>query len=100
MAYKRPIKHLTDAGLDIPLQQPMNIDAQDDAPDAAPATPAAAPAAPAGIRVGLITPGSIADADATFAVTVDEGDASDLSGSNSVAAADLLGTTTGASLMT
>jgi hypothetical protein len=38
--------------------------------------------------------GSIADADVTFAVTMDESDASDGSGSNSVAAVDILGTTT------
>jgi hypothetical protein len=36
--------------------------------------------------------GSVADADATFAVTADESDASDLSGSNSVAAANMVGT--------
>jgi hypothetical protein len=45
----------------------------------------------------LIQTGSLADADATFAVTVDEGDAADLTGSNAVAAGDLLGTTAGAS---
>jgi hypothetical protein len=45
----------------------------------------------------VIAAGSLADADATFTVTVDEGDASDLTGSNAVAAADLLGTTSGAS---
>jgi hypothetical protein len=45
----------------------------------------------------VATMGNLADADATFAVTVDEGDASNLSGSNSVAAADLIGTTSGAS---
>jgi hypothetical protein len=45
----------------------------------------------------VATMGTLADADATFAVTVDEGDASNLSGSNSVAAADLIGTTSGAS---
>jgi hypothetical protein len=36
--------------------------------------------------------GSIADADATFAVLVEESDVSDLSGGNAVADADLLGT--------
>ena len=36
--------------------------------------------------------GTNTDANATFAVTMDEGDASDLSGSNAVAAADLVGT--------
>jgi hypothetical protein len=41
--------------------------------------------------------GSLADADATFAVTVDEGDAANLSDAGAVAAADLLGTTSGAS---
>lgn len=35
--------------------------------------------------------GSLADADATFAVTMDESDASDLSGSNAVAATDMNG---------
>lgn len=38
--------------------------------------------------------GSIADADATFAVTIDEGNDSGLSDAAAVAAADLLGTTT------
>lgn len=38
--------------------------------------------------------GSIADADATFAVTIEEGDNSGLSDAAAVAAADLLGTTT------
>lgn len=47
----------------------------------------------------VIQTGSLADTDATFAVTVDEGDASDLTGSNSVAASDLLGTTSGASFI-
>jgi hypothetical protein len=42
----------------------------------------------------LIALGSIADADATFAVTVDHGDAANLSDAASVAAADLIGTTT------
>lgn len=45
----------------------------------------------------VIPIGALTDVNATFAVTVDEGDASDLSGSNSVAAGDLLGTTSGAS---
>ena len=40
----------------------------------------------------LIATGSIADADATFTVLVEEGDASDLTGGNAVADADLLGT--------
>jgi hypothetical protein len=42
----------------------------------------------------LIALGSIADADATFAVTIDEGDAANLSDASAVAAADLIGTTT------
>jgi hypothetical protein len=41
--------------------------------------------------------GALTDVDATFAVTVDESDAANMSGSNAVAAADLLGTTSGAS---
>lgn len=45
----------------------------------------------------LIALGSIADADATFAVTIDEGDAANLSDASAVAAADLIGTTTLAS---
>lgn len=36
--------------------------------------------------------GTNTDVNATFAVTMDEGDASDLTGSNAVAAADLVGT--------
>lgn len=36
--------------------------------------------------------GSVADADATFAVTMDEGDAANLSDASAVAAADLIGT--------
>ena len=36
--------------------------------------------------------GTNTDANATFAVTMDEGDASDLTGSNAVAAVDLVGT--------
>lgn len=44
----------------------------------------------------VIAAGALTDVDATFAVTVDESAASDLSGSNSVAAADLLGTVAGA----
>jgi hypothetical protein len=40
----------------------------------------------------LIVTGTNTDANATFAVTMDEGDASDLTGSNAVAAADLVGT--------
>ena len=39
-----------------------------------------------------IVTGTNTDVNATFAVTMDEGDASDLSGSNAVAAADLVGT--------
>lgn len=42
----------------------------------------------------VIALGSIADADATFAVLLEESDASDLSGSNAVADADLIGTET------
>jgi hypothetical protein len=42
----------------------------------------------------VIALGSIADADATFAVTIDEGDASNLSDAAAVAAADLIGSTT------
>jgi hypothetical protein len=41
----------------------------------------------------LIAIGSVADADATFAVTIDEGDAANLSDASAVAAADLIGTT-------
>lgn len=40
----------------------------------------------------IILTGILADVDATFAVTMDESDASNMSGSNAVAAADLLGT--------
>lgn len=40
----------------------------------------------------LIALGSIADADATFAVTLDEGDQANLSDATAVAAADLVGT--------
>jgi hypothetical protein len=39
-----------------------------------------------------IATGSIADADATFAVLIEEGNASNLSGGNAVADADLIGT--------
>jgi len=42
----------------------------------------------------LIALGSIADADATFAVTMDEGAASNLSDASAVAAADIIGSTT------
>ncbi len=42
----------------------------------------------------LIALGSIADADATFAVTMDEGAVSNLSDASAVAAADIIGTTT------
>ncbi len=48
------------------------------------------------LEFAIIT-GTNTDADATFAVTVDEGDASNLAGSNAVAAAQLLGTLTQAS---
>lgn len=40
----------------------------------------------------LLATGSIADADATFAVLLEESDASDMSGSNAVADVNLLGT--------
>lgn len=40
----------------------------------------------------VIATGSIADADATFAVLLEESDVSDLSGGNAVADADLIGT--------
>lgn len=40
----------------------------------------------------VIATGTLADADATFAVLLEEGDASDLSGGNAVADADLIGT--------
>ncbi|HTE48256.1 MAG TPA: hypothetical protein VK636_23625 [Gemmatimonadaceae bacterium] len=46
-----------------------------------------------------IAVGTIADADATFATTMDEGDASNLAGSNAVAAADLLGSYAGSSFV-
>lgn len=45
----------------------------------------------------VIAAGSLADADATFAVTMDEGEAANLSDATAVAAADLLGTLAGAS---
>lgn len=45
-----------------------------------------------GSALFLIALGSLADADATFAVTMDEGDDSGLSDASAVAAADLLGT--------
>lgn len=41
----------------------------------------------------VILLGSLADADATFAVTIDEGNAANLSDATAVAAADLIGTT-------
>jgi len=47
----------------------------------------------------IIQTGSLADADATFTVLVEESDASDLSGGNAVADADLLGTEAGASFI-
>jgi hypothetical protein len=53
----------------------------------------------AGALEFLIQTGSLADTDATFAVLVEEGDASDLTGSNVVAATDLLGTVAGASFV-
>lgn len=40
----------------------------------------------------LIAAGSLADADATFAVTMDDGDAANLSDAAAVAATDLIGT--------
>jgi hypothetical protein len=40
----------------------------------------------------IIDIGAVPDSDATFAVTMDEGDASNLSGSNAVASGDLIGT--------
>lgn len=40
----------------------------------------------------VIATGTLADADATFAVLLEESDASDLSGGNAVADADLIGT--------
>lgn len=49
-----------------------------------------------GVTLVLIT-GTNADADATFALTMAESDASNMSGSNAVAAADLLGTLAGGS---
>jgi hypothetical protein len=45
----------------------------------------------------IIGIGSVADADATFAVTMDEGDVANLSDASAVAAADLLGSYTDAS---
>lgn len=45
----------------------------------------------------VIATGTLADADATFAVTLSEGDDSGLSDAGTVAAADILGTTTLAS---
>jgi hypothetical protein len=45
----------------------------------------------------LIATGTLADADATFTALMEESDAADLSGSNAVADADLLGTEAGAS---
>lgn len=47
----------------------------------------------------LIATGSLADADATFAVTLQEGDASNLSDAATVAAADMVGTTALASFL-
>ena len=47
----------------------------------------------------LIATGSLADADATFAVTIDEGDQANLSDASAVAAADLIGTTALASFV-
>lgn len=45
----------------------------------------------------VIATGSLADIDATFAVTMDDGDASDLTGSAAVAAVELNGTLAAAS---
>jgi hypothetical protein len=45
-----------------------------------------------GSAMFAIAIGANTDANATFAVTMEEGDASNLSGSNAVAAADLVGT--------
>lgn len=45
----------------------------------------------------VITTGTLADADATFAVTLDEGDDSSLTDAAAVAAGDLLGSYAGAS---
>lgn len=47
----------------------------------------------------LIATGSIADVDATFAVTLQEGNVSNLSDATTVAAADLVGTTALASFL-
>lgn len=47
-----------------------------------------------------ILTGSLADADATFAVTMDEGDAANLSDAAAVAAADLISQTAGAAALT
>ena len=47
----------------------------------------------------IIQTGSLADADATFTVLLEESDASDMTGSNAVADADLLGTEAGASFI-
>jgi hypothetical protein len=44
----------------------------------------------------VIATGSIADADATFAVLLEESDASDMTGAEAVADADLIGTETAA----
>jgi len=48
----------------------------------------------------LIATGTLSDADATFAVTMDESDDSGLSGSNSVATADLISQTSGTAALT
>lgn len=47
----------------------------------------------------IIQTGSLADADATFTVLVEDGDASDLSGGAAVADSQLLGTEAGASFI-
>ncbi|HXT31370.1 MAG TPA: hypothetical protein VN716_18860 [Vicinamibacterales bacterium] len=49
-----------------------------------------------GSALFVIALGAIADANVTFAVTMDEGDASNLSDASAVAAADLLGSYAGA----
>lgn len=51
------------------------------------------------ITLAIVT-GTLTDADATFAVTVDEGDASNLSDAAAVAAADLVSMTPGTAALT
>lgn len=48
----------------------------------------------------LIATGTLSDADATFAVTMDESDDSGLSGSNSVATTDMISQTAGTAALT